>query len=396
MDLTPHPGERSALLRYGTAAVSVVLAVLVRMALDPYLQDQQPYPTFFLAVTIVSWYAGEGPALASALLGFLAAGWFFVPPRGQVEIGTVSHVVRLATSWSVTIIAVARAMHRARAQAMARQADLEREIDERKRSEEALLQSERMYRAIGKSIDYGVWVCAPDGRNTYASESFLKLVGLTQEQCSDFGWGGVLHPDDAERTVAAWKECVRTEGTWDIEHRYRGVDGKWHPILARGVPVRDERGKLRLLGWHQPGHCGPKARGAVGARQRGPAAVCLGYRPHRRVGTQPGGPHCCPVPRTRPHLRLPGTAAAVDPGDLPQSRISRETARWCRIGSSAPSRRKATGTSSAASSGWMDGCAGFGPPGGTGRMFQAHCAVWRGLCRTSRIANWRSRGSRSL
>jgi PAS domain S-box-containing protein len=115
---------------------------------------------------------------------------------------------------------------------------------ERKRAEESLRNSERLYRAIGESIDYGVWVCAPDGRNIYASESFLKLVGLTQQQCSDFGWGDVLHPDDAERTLAAWKECVRTEGKWDIEHRYRGVDGRYHPILARGVPVCDDNGKI--------------------------------------------------------------------------------------------------------------------------------------------------------
>ena len=115
---------------------------------------------------------------------------------------------------------------------------------ERMRAEERLRNSERVYRAIGESNDYGVWICAPDGRNTYTSESFLRLVGITQQQCSDFGWGDVLHPDDAERTIAAWKECVRTGGNWDIEHRCRGVDGKWHPILARGVPVRDDRGQI--------------------------------------------------------------------------------------------------------------------------------------------------------
>ena len=117
-------------------------------------------------------------------------------------------------------------------------------ITERKQQEEALRRSERIYRAIGESIDYGVWVGAPDGGNTYASDSFLKLVGLTQEQCSNFGWGTVLHPDDADRTIAAWKECVRTQGKWDIEHRFRGVDGDWHPVLSRGVPVRDEHGQI--------------------------------------------------------------------------------------------------------------------------------------------------------
>lgn len=121
---------------------------------------------------------------------------------------------------------------------------LQSEIQERRAVEAKLKASERIYRAIGESIDYGVWICDHEGRNIYVSPSFLSLVGITQDQCSEFGWGNILHPEDAQRTIAAWKECVRTRGKWDVEHRFRGIDGCWHPVLARGVPVEDEDGKV--------------------------------------------------------------------------------------------------------------------------------------------------------
>jgi PAS domain S-box-containing protein len=121
------------------------------------------------------------------------------------------------------------------------------DVSAQKLAERALRESESLYRAIGESIDYGVWVCDAEGRNTYASEPFLRLLGLTQEQCSRFGWGELLHPDDAAATMQAWSECVRTGRLWYREHRFRGADGQYHTVLAKGVPIRDEQGKIS--GW---------------------------------------------------------------------------------------------------------------------------------------------------
>jgi len=118
------------------------------------------------------------------------------------------------------------------------------DIDHLKDAEEQLRRSESLYRAIGESIDYGIWIHERGGRNIYASESFLKLLGITQEQLSSLDWSEWLHPDDAERTVGAWAECVRTGSNWDIERRFWGMDGQWHWILARGVPVKDKQGQI--------------------------------------------------------------------------------------------------------------------------------------------------------
>ncbi|HEX3385499.1 MAG TPA: PAS domain S-box protein, partial [Mucilaginibacter sp.] len=60
-----------------------------------------------------------------------------------------------------------------------------RDDTKRRETEEALQQSERIYHAIGESIDYGVWICNADGRNIYSSSSFLTLIGLTQQEYSE-------------------------------------------------------------------------------------------------------------------------------------------------------------------------------------------------------------------
>lgn len=119
------------------------------------------------------------------------------------------------------------------------------DIHDLKSAEEKLQDSVRLYHAIGESIDFGVWICAPDGHNTYLSESFLRLIGLTQEQCADFGWRNVLPDDDVESFVSTWEEFVRGDrAIWDREIKVKGADGNWHYILSRGVPVKNDRGEL--------------------------------------------------------------------------------------------------------------------------------------------------------
>jgi PAS domain S-box-containing protein len=118
-------------------------------------------------------------------------------------------------------------------------------LDEVQSHARALENSEKLYRAIGESINYGVWVTDATGRCIYLSDSFLQLLGISMEQAADDGWASHLHPDDVDDTIAAWKECARTGSMWYREHRFRGVDGKYHSVLAQGVPIRDDDGVIQ-------------------------------------------------------------------------------------------------------------------------------------------------------
>ncbi len=115
--------------------------------------------------------------------------------------------------------------------------------DQLARNVAAAQRSERIYRAIGESLDYGVWTANREGRATYISESFLGLVGCTHTEWAS-GWQRFVHPEDAVGLQEEWAACVREGRAFDREFRVRGANRKWFSILGRAVPMRDEEGAV--------------------------------------------------------------------------------------------------------------------------------------------------------
>ena len=75
--------SRNTLARYAVAVAATAVALLLRWLLDPVLQDNFPFTTFYAAVLVLAIYVGFGPCLLAAALGWLAAMYWFVPPRGS-------------------------------------------------------------------------------------------------------------------------------------------------------------------------------------------------------------------------------------------------------------------------------------------------------------------------
>jgi len=71
---------------------------------------------------------------------------------------------------------------------------------------------------------------------------------MPPEQIAGTGWHAATHPDDLERHNAKWLACVASGEPLEDEVRFRRADGQYRWHLQRGVPLRDEAG--RVVKWY--------------------------------------------------------------------------------------------------------------------------------------------------
>jgi PAS domain S-box-containing protein len=118
------------------------------------------------------------------------------------------------------------------------------DITERKHAEEALRESEQWFRTLANTMPQLVWTAEPDGRVDYYNERHKEYWGIAPTTDGSFQWAPALHPDDAAPTMEAWEHAIRTGQTYQIEHRVQRADASYHWHLSRGMPVRNDEGRI--------------------------------------------------------------------------------------------------------------------------------------------------------
>ena len=78
---------QAPIVRYGFAFVAVVMATGLRLLLNPILEDNVPYITYFFAITLAGWMGGGGAAAFAVIMSSIAAGYIFIGSPWSVLIG---------------------------------------------------------------------------------------------------------------------------------------------------------------------------------------------------------------------------------------------------------------------------------------------------------------------
>ncbi|WP_293862892.1 PAS domain S-box protein [uncultured Alsobacter sp.] len=114
------------------------------------------------------------------------------------------------------------------------------DITERKLDQQALAESEQRFRYLADAMPQLVWTADADGVVDYYNARRQAYVPTPQAVPDRWNWVPVVHPDDLERTVAAWQEASRQGAVYSCEHRLARADGTWAWHISRAVPVRSQ------------------------------------------------------------------------------------------------------------------------------------------------------------
>src|SRR5712671_2980542 len=125
---------------------------------------------------------------------------------------------------------------------------LRKEIAERERAEESVRQSEDRLRLVIDTIPQQIWSGPPDGTLDFCNAQWRSFTGLTLSELQGQGWQRMLHPEDRDRVLQAWRESVANGTPYEQEERHRRADGQYRWFLARGVALRDSEG--RIVRWY--------------------------------------------------------------------------------------------------------------------------------------------------
>ena len=123
------------------------------------------------------------------------------------------------------------------------------DIEDRKRSEEALHSNERNLTLIINTIPTSMYVLDTEGLVQFVNQAVMDYTGLSMEDVKQEDYRDrVIHPEDFKKVRAPRAAGLRRGAPFSTEQRVLGKDGQYRWFAVRYNPLLDEQG--RIVRWY--------------------------------------------------------------------------------------------------------------------------------------------------
>jgi PAS domain S-box-containing protein len=111
-----------------------------------------------------------------------------------------------------------------------------RDVTERRRAEQAVMESEKRFRLIASTAPVLIWMSGPDKLCDYFNQSWLEFTGRSLEQEMGNGWTEGVHPEDLGKCLETYTQYFDRRNKFSMEYRLRRHDREYRWVLDIGVP----------------------------------------------------------------------------------------------------------------------------------------------------------------
>jgi PAS domain S-box-containing protein len=255
----PHINRRDPprhLKQHSETAVSLlclILAVLVAIV-DYRSAPRVSFTLFYLLIAAYAAWSGSRKAgILIALASSLAS--FVDEVNHNSQLGVLYWNLGVQIGISVFVVLLVSAVHslteHLEQRVTDRTAALEREIGDRKQTEEQLRKTMQQLRQLAENITDAFWMRdSAETRMVYVSPAYEIIWGRSCKALyqSPNAWLEAIHPEDRE-PVAQAMLTKQTTGEYNQEYRIVRPDGTLRWIRDRAFPIRDSSGKvIRIVG----------------------------------------------------------------------------------------------------------------------------------------------------
>lgn len=118
------------------------------------------------------------------------------------------------------------------------------DIDDRKRADAALRESENRFRSLADTAPVLVWMADTDAQRTFFNKSWLEFTGRSHQEDAGMGWTEGIHREDLARVLQTYLPAVQARQPFTMEYRLRRNDGQYRWVLSNGVPRCSSQGAV--------------------------------------------------------------------------------------------------------------------------------------------------------